>query len=91
MPGFLDGFAPAKNPEMWTPELFQAIRRLSDHGTTVATFTAAGIVRNGLKAAGFDIKKTKGFGRKRHMVCGEIDSARRSASTNTTGPGCTYY
>ena len=69
---FLDGFAPAKNPEMWTPELFQAIRRLSDHGTTVATFTAAGIVRNGLKAAGFDIKKTKGFGRKRHMVCGEL-------------------
>ncbi|SJZ50624.1 tRNA 5-methylaminomethyl-2-thiouridine biosynthesis bifunctional protein [Oceanospirillum multiglobuliferum] len=69
---FLDGFAPAKNPEMWTDELFQAIRRLSDHGTTVATFTAAGIVRNGLKAAGFDVKKVKGFGRKRHMVCGEL-------------------
>ncbi len=69
---FLDGFAPAKNPEMWTPELFQAIRRLSDHGTTVATFTAAGIVRNGLKAAGFEVKKVKGFGRKRHMVCGEL-------------------
>ena len=69
---FLDGFAPAKNPEMWTPELFQAIRRLSVHDTTVATFTAAGIVRNGLKAAGFEIRKVKGFGRKRHMVCGEL-------------------
>lgn len=69
---FLDGFAPAKNPEMWTDTLFQAIRRLSDHGTTVATFTAAGIVRNGLKAAGFEVKKVKGFGRKRHMVCGEL-------------------
>lgn len=69
---FLDGFAPAKNPEMWTSELFQAIRRLSDHGTTVATFTAAGIVRNGLKGAGFEVKKVKGFGRKRHMVCGEL-------------------
>nr|WP_255487359.1 bifunctional tRNA (5-methylaminomethyl-2-thiouridine)(34)-methyltransferase MnmD/FAD-dependent 5-carboxymethylaminomethyl-2-thiouridine(34) oxidoreductase MnmC [Oceanospirillum sediminis] len=69
---FLDGFAPAKNPEMWTPELFQAIRRLSDHHTSVATFTAAGIVRHGLKAAGFEIRKTKGFGRKRHMVCGEL-------------------
>ncbi|WP_417596779.1 bifunctional tRNA (5-methylaminomethyl-2-thiouridine)(34)-methyltransferase MnmD/FAD-dependent 5-carboxymethylaminomethyl-2-thiouridine(34) oxidoreductase MnmC [Oceanospirillum sp.] len=69
---FLDGFAPAKNPEMWTPELFQAIRRLSGHGTTVATFTAAGIVRNGLKGAGFEVHKVKGFGRKRHMVCGEL-------------------
>lgn len=69
---FLDGFAPAKNPEMWTPELFQAIRRLSDHNTTVATFTAAGIVRNGLKSVGFEVKKVKGFGRKRHMVCGEL-------------------
>lgn len=69
---FLDGFAPAKNPEMWTLELFQAIRRLSDHGTTVATFTAAGIVRHGLKNAGFETRKTKGFGRKRHMVCAEL-------------------
>ncbi|WP_028304816.1 bifunctional tRNA (5-methylaminomethyl-2-thiouridine)(34)-methyltransferase MnmD/FAD-dependent 5-carboxymethylaminomethyl-2-thiouridine(34) oxidoreductase MnmC [Oceanospirillum maris] len=83
---FLDGFAPAKNPEMWTPTLFQAIRRLSGHGTTIATFTAAGIVRNGLKAAGFDVKKVKGFGRKRHMVCGELVLDAKGQAVQTINP-----
>lgn len=83
---FLDGFAPAKNPEMWTPELFQAIRRLSDHGTTVATFSAAGIVRNGLKGAGFEVKKVKGFGRKRHMVCGELELDAEGNAIQSVNP-----
>ena len=67
---FLDGFAPAKNPEMWSPELFQQIGRLSKSGTTFSTFTAAGIVKRGLRAVGFDIKKVPGFGRKREMLTG---------------------
>ncbi|OOV88531.1 bifunctional tRNA (5-methylaminomethyl-2-thiouridine)(34)-methyltransferase MnmD/FAD-dependent 5-carboxymethylaminomethyl-2-thiouridine(34) oxidoreductase MnmC [Oceanospirillum linum] len=83
---FLDGFAPAKNPDMWTPELFQSIRRLSDKGTTVATFTAAGIVRNGLKAAGFEVKKVKGFGHKRHMVCGELILDAEGQAVQTVNP-----
>jgi len=69
---FLDGFAPSKNPEMWTDRLFQHIHRLSHQGTTCATFTAAGIVRRGLKEVGFDVKKVKGFGHKREMVVGEL-------------------
>ena len=65
---FLDGFAPAKNPQMWSHELFECIRLLSQAGTTAATFSAAGIVKQGLKHAGFQIEKVAGFGRKREMV-----------------------
>ncbi len=65
---FLDGFAPAKNPQMWSDELFTTIGQLSQPGTTAATFSAAGIVKHGLKLAGFTIQKVPGFGRKREMV-----------------------
>ena len=67
---FLDGFAPAKNPDMWTAQLFTLMGKLSHRHTTFASFTAAGIVRRSLKAAGFDVQKVAGFGRKRDMICG---------------------
>ncbi|MDZ7867679.1 MAG: bifunctional tRNA (5-methylaminomethyl-2-thiouridine)(34)-methyltransferase MnmD/FAD-dependent 5-carboxymethylaminomethyl-2-thiouridine(34) oxidoreductase MnmC [Rheinheimera sp.] len=67
---FLDGFAPSKNPDMWQDSLFEGMARLSGPGTTVATFTSAGIVRRGLQSAGFLVKKVKGFGRKREMAVG---------------------
>lgn len=65
---FLDGFAPAKNPAMWTPALFTCMAQLSHSGTTLATFTSAGLVRRGLAAAGFATQKATGFGRKREML-----------------------
>lgn len=68
---FLDGFAPAKNPDMWSETLFNTMAALSKPTTTLATFTAAGIVKNGLRNAGFTIQKTKGYGRKRDMVIGQ--------------------
>ncbi len=71
---FLDGFAPAKNPDMWQPELFLQMARLSHPQTTFATFTAAGIVKRGLQQAGFDVKKVSGFGRKREMLRGTIEN-----------------
>jgi len=70
---FLDGFAPAKNPEMWTPELFAAMARLARPGGTLATFTAAGFVRRGLQEAGFTVAKRKGFGHKREMLTGVME------------------
>ena len=69
---FLDGFAPAKNPDMWTPTLFNAMARLARPGATLATFTSAGFVRRGLQEAGFTMRKSKGFGRKREMLTGEM-------------------
>lgn len=69
---FLDGFAPGKNPDMWQPELFEQMRRLSHAHTNFATFTAARLVRDGLKGAGFSVDKVAGYGRKRHMLRGHF-------------------
>ena len=76
---FLDGFAPAKNPDMWQPALFEHIGRLSKSGTTFATFTVAGIVKRGMQTAGFAIEKFAGFGSKRQMLRGEFQRSANSA------------
>ena len=65
---FLDGFSPAKNPEMWQPELMAEVARHTVPGGTAATYTAAGFVRRGLEAAGFCVTRVAGYGRKRHMT-----------------------
>ena len=69
---FLDGFAPAKNPEMWDTAVLAEVARLSAPGATCATYTVAGQVRRGLEAAGFAVEKAAGFGRKREMLRGEL-------------------
>jgi tRNA 5-methylaminomethyl-2-thiouridine biosynthesis bifunctional protein len=66
----LDGFAPAKNAEMWSEDVFAQMKRLSKIGTTFATFTSAGEVRRGLTHAGFNVEKHAGFGKKREMLSG---------------------
>ncbi|MDX7747389.1 bifunctional tRNA (5-methylaminomethyl-2-thiouridine)(34)-methyltransferase MnmD/FAD-dependent 5-carboxymethylaminomethyl-2-thiouridine(34) oxidoreductase MnmC [Aeromonas veronii] len=68
---YLDGFSPAKNPEMWTLELFDGLARLARPDCSIATFTCAGFVRRGLIAAGFAMKKVKGHGSKREMLVGD--------------------
>lgn len=65
---FLDGFSPAKNPELWQEDLMQAVADHTRPGGTAATYTAAGFVRRGLEEAGFSVTRTPGFGRKRHMT-----------------------
>ena len=69
---FLDGHSPDKNPEMWSELLFESVAKYSISGTTFATFTAAGIVKRGLRNAGFSVRRIKGFGRKRHMILGAL-------------------
>jgi tRNA 5-methylaminomethyl-2-thiouridine biosynthesis bifunctional protein len=69
---FLDGFAPAKNPDMWQQEIFDQLARLSAPGCTVATFTSAGFVRRGLQAAGYTMEKVPGYGNKWEMLRGEF-------------------
>ncbi|MGL5813130.1 MAG: bifunctional tRNA (5-methylaminomethyl-2-thiouridine)(34)-methyltransferase MnmD/FAD-dependent 5-carboxymethylaminomethyl-2-thiouridine(34) oxidoreductase MnmC [Aeromonas sp.] len=67
---YLDGFSPAKNPEMWTQQLFDGLARLARPAATISTFTCAGFVRRGLIDAGFAMKKVKGHGSKREMLAG---------------------
>jgi tRNA 5-methylaminomethyl-2-thiouridine biosynthesis bifunctional protein len=73
---FLDGFAPAKNVDMWSPQLFTELARLSKSNTTVATFTSAGHVRRQLQAVGFLVHKATGFGKKREMLHGTYTQHR---------------
>ena len=77
---FLDGFAPAKNPAMWSEQLFAHIGRLSKPGTSFATFSVAGPVKRGLQDAGFNIEKLAGFGSKRQMLRGDFDAAKVAPS-----------
>ena len=65
---FLDGFSPAKNPELWEPTLMTQIAEQTAPQGTAATYTAAGFVRRALAEAGFDVTRRTGFGRKRHMT-----------------------
>lgn len=70
---FLDGFTPSKNPEMWQGSLYKEMAILSHPKTTFSSFTAAGIVRRGLKSEGFDVHRIKGYGHKRHMIQGQYN------------------
>ncbi|WP_296473714.1 tRNA (5-methylaminomethyl-2-thiouridine)(34)-methyltransferase MnmD [Roseinatronobacter sp.] len=67
---YLDGFSPAKNPELWSESLMAEVGRHTATGGTFATYTAAGHVRRALAAAGFTVQRSPGYGRKRHMSTG---------------------
>lgn len=64
----LDGFSPARNPELWTPDLLRQVALHTRPGGTAATYSAAKAVRTGLADAGFTVERASGFGRKRHMT-----------------------
>ena len=67
---YLDGFAPARNPELWSPGIVRELARLSRPGATLATWTVAGGVRAALGDAGFEVAKREGFATKREMLTG---------------------
>ena len=65
---FLDGFSPAKNADMWSPQVMRAISRLCAPDATVATWSVATEVRKALQDTGFAVEKRPGFGNKREML-----------------------
>jgi tRNA U34 5-methylaminomethyl-2-thiouridine-forming methyltransferase MnmC len=69
---YLDGFSPAKNPELWGEDLMAEVARHTNKGGSFATYTAAGFVRRGLQVAGFAVERRKGHGHKRHMATGKL-------------------
>lgn len=81
---FLDGFSPAKNPELWSEDLMAEVGRHTAPGGTFATYTAAGHVRRALADAGFEVTRQPGFGRKRHMSVGMLQP---SATASRISPG----
>jgi tRNA 5-methylaminomethyl-2-thiouridine biosynthesis bifunctional protein len=64
----LDGFSPAKNPEMWSPPLMRLVADRSAPGATLATYTVAGGVRRALAEAGFAVERRPGVGGKRQRL-----------------------
>jgi tRNA 5-methylaminomethyl-2-thiouridine biosynthesis bifunctional protein len=69
---YLDGFAPAKNPQMWEAPLLRHLGRLAAPGATLATWTVATAVRAALEGAGFTLERREGFGAKREMLTGKL-------------------
>lgn len=67
----LDGHSPDKNPAMWSGEVFTMMAQRSKPGlTSLATYSSAGLVKRGLRSAGFSVLRRKGFGQKRHRLEG---------------------
>ncbi len=69
---YLDGFAPSRNPSMWSLPLFSQLARLSAPQATFSTYTAAGSVRRGLASVGFGVEKKQGFAGKRERLQGTL-------------------
>lgn len=67
---YLDGFAPSRNPDMWSAELMAQVFAHTRQGGTFATYAAAGFVRRNLAGAGFSVERRPGFAGKREMLCG---------------------
>ncbi len=65
---FLDGFNPKNNAAMWSDACFQALPRLMRSGSRLASWTAAGRVRQGLAQVGFGVGKRPGLPPKRESL-----------------------
>ncbi len=87
---FLDGFAPAKNPQLWQNSLLTQIAFLSKVGTTLATFTAVGQVRRELSALGFSVAKVAGYGRKREMLTATMTEKNPTPFSQLENPWLTH-
>jgi tRNA 5-methylaminomethyl-2-thiouridine biosynthesis bifunctional protein len=78
---YLDGFAPAKNPELWSPDLLAIITRLCRPNATLATWSVAGELRRALEDAGWHLQRRRGFATKREMLVGRLENAVSPAPT----------
>ena len=78
---YLDGFSPAKNPDLWSPGVCRQLARLAHPGSTLATWSVAGSVRRALAAAGFEVARCAGFAGKRQMLSGRYVGADRFVET----------
>src|SRR3989442_5973016 len=65
---YLDGFAPAKNPDMGTHQVMRSVSRLAAHEATLPTWSVASSLRQALEATDFAVEKRAGFGGKREML-----------------------
>jgi tRNA 5-methylaminomethyl-2-thiouridine biosynthesis bifunctional protein len=79
---FLDGFAPSRNPDMWSPQVMEQIKRLSKPGARAATYSVSGLVRSGMSAVGFDVTRKPGFGTKRQRLEAQLPARLHPVSAS---------
>lgn len=72
---YLDGFSPAKNPDMWSPALLASVARHAVVGTRLATYTVSSAVRRELTALGFAVRKRAGLPPKRECLHAQMTAA----------------
>lgn len=83
---FLDGFAPAKNPELWDKQFLKLVTRLCKPGATLATWSVSAAVREALSAQRWTLEKRPGFGSKRDMLCGRLFGQSEGSGTSSASP-----
>ncbi|MBI5109681.1 MAG: bifunctional tRNA (5-methylaminomethyl-2-thiouridine)(34)-methyltransferase MnmD/FAD-dependent 5-carboxymethylaminomethyl-2-thiouridine(34) oxidoreductase MnmC [Rhodocyclales bacterium] len=81
---YLDGFAPDRNPELWTEQIAAQLARIAAAGATLATWSVAGEVRRRLASADFQVERRPGFGGKRDMLVGHRPGPPVSAGTRSS-------
>ncbi len=69
---YLDGFAPARNPALWSLAALKQVARCARPGARLATWCTAGVVQHALAEAGFELARQPGFGHKREMLVGRF-------------------
>ena len=57
---YLDAFAPEKQPEMWSEELFRNIYACMNANGILTTYCAKGVIRRLLQAVGFTVERLPG-------------------------------
>ena len=65
---YFDDFAPDKQPELWTEEIFKRIFDNMNDGAILVTYSAKGEVRRCMKRAGFTVERLPGPKGKREML-----------------------
>jgi chorismate dehydratase len=65
---YQDPFSPKKNPELWTTDWFEKLKKLSRPGTVLCTYSASSAVRKALGAAGWTVQSFAGFARKKQST-----------------------
>ncbi len=65
---YFDAFAPDKQPELWTEEIFTKLCKATNKNGILVTYSAKGSVKQALRNAGYFVKRLPGPAGKRHMV-----------------------
>ena len=68
---FMDAFDPAKQPELWTVDIFTTLNKIMKEGASIVTYSSKGDVKRAMRAAGFKVERLPGPIGKRHMLRGK--------------------